>query len=606
MLDTIDAWIDDFPPLDNPQRFGNKAFRSWAAKLAESSSSLMKTALSDQLHVAIPELSEYLNKGFGNETRIDYGSGHELSFAAWLAGIALLGGFTADDHQAIVLRIFVRYLELVRRLQITYSLEPAGSHGVWGLDDFQFLPYVWGSAQLINHPKLTPRSVVEDRSISTSQREVVDTFADDYMYFRCIQYILQVNTGMSKMYVAEVLKKVPVVQHFRFVLQVDPKPVYYIGPATRENPMSQIRTKLLGNVYFNDAKIKWNRITLHFTGKAGLNIYAASSTLPSDVVSSQSDLQESSPATTHLETTVTLCDVEKELIFSHEKVIDFGFYLPPYLPPSIKTKHAFVEYTLSVVCSSSGPFSKKQKVETPVTVCRHYLPSPSSLIPSVEYHGVREWFEWSAEVPKATAIEAGEIVMALRWSVEKELVEVDKIEFSIQELETYRCMFVYYRFSTKAGVHNLPPMVTQFPNTTYHPPTFSNSSETHFIRTAVPLIATKRAPNTIRTHHFDPFLEISHRLKLEIYFVASATIAPPLELVFPIIITDFPPNTKADYFVDPSSPVQLVSTASGNTSSSLPQPISSAIIQPGGDEVPCVDLDLPEYTPRYEDVSTAP
>ncbi|KAL9553534.1 hypothetical protein MBANPS3_003236 [Mucor bainieri] len=237
MLDTLDSWIDEFPPLENPQRFGNKAFRSWTAKLVEasdqqSSTDIMKSVLSEDIHDAIPELSEYLNKGFGNETRIDYGSGHELSFAAWLAGIALLGGFTPDDYQAIVLRIFVKYLELVRRIQTTYTLEPAGSHGVWGLDDHQFLPYVWGSAQLINHPRLLPKSIL--------QRDTVDAFAGEYMYFRCIQYILQVkrgpffehspmlndissvfswnkvNTGMSKMYVAEVLKKVPVVQHFKF------------------------------------------------------------------------------------------------------------------------------------------------------------------------------------------------------------------------------------------------------------------------------------------------------------------------------------------------------------------------------------------------------
>ncbi|RUS14031.1 hypothetical protein BC937DRAFT_94451 [Endogone sp. FLAS-F59071] len=232
MLDTIDAWTDEIPPLQNPQRFGNKAFRTWIARLDENIVSLQRAILSTSRHDAIPELTPYLAGAFGNATRIDYGSGHELSFATWMCALEMLGIVGAQDRQAMVLKVFVRYLEAVRRLQRIYMLEPAGSHGVWGLDDYQFLPYLWGSAQLRDHRRLKPRSIL--------QLELVDSFAGEYMYFRCIQSIFEfkrgpfhehspilndianvpgwpkVNTGMVKMYVAEVLRKAPVVQHLPF------------------------------------------------------------------------------------------------------------------------------------------------------------------------------------------------------------------------------------------------------------------------------------------------------------------------------------------------------------------------------------------------------
>ena len=37
LLDKLDKWIDEIPPLPTPQRFGNLAFRTWGKRLEEVS-----------------------------------------------------------------------------------------------------------------------------------------------------------------------------------------------------------------------------------------------------------------------------------------------------------------------------------------------------------------------------------------------------------------------------------------------------------------------------------------------------------------------------------------------------------------------------------------
>jgi serine/threonine-protein phosphatase 2A activator len=74
-------------------------------------------------------------------------------FAAWLYCLCDTQSgplFDESNYSMLVLIVFARYIWLMRTLQLLYWLEPAGSHDVWGLDDYHFfLPFLWGTAQLI-------------------------------------------------------------------------------------------------------------------------------------------------------------------------------------------------------------------------------------------------------------------------------------------------------------------------------------------------------------------------------------------------------------------------------------------------------------------------
>ncbi|XAR53179.1 Peptidylprolyl isomerase [Bertholletia excelsa] len=235
ILETLVQFVEEIPPVAQSSRYGNYSYRTWHSRMMKCAESFMLRFLPQEdndLRSAIVELVPYFGDSFGNATRIDYGTGHETNFAAWLYCLARLGLIKEDDYQAVVSRVFVKYLELMRKLQLIYCLEPAGSHGVWGLDDYHFLPFIFGSSQLVDHKYMKPKSI--------HNNDILDNFSHEYLYLSCIAFVKKmkkglfaehspllddisgvpnwkkVNSGLLKMYKAEVLEKVPIMQHFLF------------------------------------------------------------------------------------------------------------------------------------------------------------------------------------------------------------------------------------------------------------------------------------------------------------------------------------------------------------------------------------------------------
>jgi hypothetical protein len=263
------TWVDEFPAT-NPEsaRFGNPAFRQWHARLLERSNAIITNILEardgkltveeasqrgwdaaaglleSKEDTSIQQVSCYLQDSFGHAIRLDYGTGHESSFLVFLmvlSKVKCLGEPPSlPTLRAVTLSIFNQYLQVTRRLQTDYRLEPAGSHGVWGLDDYHCLPFYFGACQLqakgVDHPQeLSDPKCITDET-------VLRHYGDGYLYLSCIRYIRQlkkgapfyesspmlydisqtlpswekVARGMLRLYQGEVLDKRQVVQHFVF------------------------------------------------------------------------------------------------------------------------------------------------------------------------------------------------------------------------------------------------------------------------------------------------------------------------------------------------------------------------------------------------------
>ncbi|EED92584.1 phosphotyrosyl phosphatase, partial [Thalassiosira pseudonana CCMP1335] len=242
---------DGLPPDRKVKaRFGNPVFRTWHERLVNRSYGIVNCLMDCREEEIIAELRAYLHDSFGHPIRIDYGTGHESSFIVFLLSLCKIGCFSPSPQSISLasLSLFHAYLNVTRGLQRDYMLEPAGSHGVWGLDDYHCVPFYLGACQMMAREHTTPmpldthNDILEHWNPSIIHtKQTLEAHRQTYLYFSCIHFIQKIKpnvpffesspmlndissigswskvaSGLLRLYEGEVLDKMPVVQHFVF------------------------------------------------------------------------------------------------------------------------------------------------------------------------------------------------------------------------------------------------------------------------------------------------------------------------------------------------------------------------------------------------------
>ena len=224
------------PPREGNEKYTDPVFKRFHTDLNDNYENIMQTTIlkSDKIPKnLILELKPYFMDSFGNPFRMDYGTGHELNYLCFLYVLYKAGLYTEDDFPFLALNTFFKYVIFMRKLQTNYVLEPAGARGVWGLDEYQFVPFIFGASQLIDNKEIGPKDVLDDN--------ILKNYKDEYIYLDCVDYIKSVKTGASfsqyapilesitnaknwekiakglvRMYQDDVLGKIVIIQHFYF------------------------------------------------------------------------------------------------------------------------------------------------------------------------------------------------------------------------------------------------------------------------------------------------------------------------------------------------------------------------------------------------------
>ncbi|KAI4291678.1 serine/threonine-protein phosphatase 2A activator [Pancytospora philotis] len=189
--------VEGTPLSEKPSRFANEAMRSVIEQVQELARNTDGTSSRDE--------ARYLSESFGNSIRMDYGTGHELNFLCYLY-VRHRRGLLAINE---VFAVLTEYFRTIRAYIKKFNIEAAGARGCWSVDDYQLLPFLFGSSENFDTPLR-----IEDCGHGVFYEAWAGKDGRGMLAKVCELGWPEINVGMLRMYDKEVLGKFVVTQHF--------------------------------------------------------------------------------------------------------------------------------------------------------------------------------------------------------------------------------------------------------------------------------------------------------------------------------------------------------------------------------------------------------
>ncbi|SPP82463.1 serine/threonine-protein phosphatase 2A activator [Drosophila guanche] len=171
--------FDSSDTLLESQQTSARAYRTWTRQMQQFVFSILDEALQPECK-HINELGQYLRRSFGCSSSLEFGPANELMFLFFLCSLFRAGILVAEDTVAAALLLFHRYIRLIRRLILTYSLSLT-KNSRSSMDDYYVMPYIWGAAQLSLDAPFSP--------MQSELPLTIETHGQEYMFLEIIDHL---------------------------------------------------------------------------------------------------------------------------------------------------------------------------------------------------------------------------------------------------------------------------------------------------------------------------------------------------------------------------------------------------------------------------------